>query len=120
MMTDQDKVRSLLAEQPFMVIAVVLPDGNPWATPVKIQMQDGRCFEWDSRVTTEHSKAIAANSAVAASIFDTRPNGQVGIYISGTATLVEEKTGGMGRYRITAERLWLNDDSFIKREVSLD
>lgn len=118
-MSDQEKVRALLSEQQFMVVAVVLPDGTPWAVPVKIQTQDGRAYEWESKLTTEHSRAIALKQDVAITIFDKRPDIQTGIYMQATAELVEEKPKQMGRYRATATRLWLNDETFVKREVEL-
>jgi len=36
-MTDQEKVRNLMAQCQYAVIAVTLKDGSPWAVPLKMQ-----------------------------------------------------------------------------------
>lgn len=118
-MSDKVKVRQFLDSQNYMVLAVVLPDGTPWAVPVRIREHKDTIFEWDSALETEHSKAIAARPQVAVTIFQKKEDSQIGIYASGTAELVEEFKPGFGRYRFTAEKAWLNDETFQKREVSL-
>ncbi len=118
-MNDQQKVAQLLNEQQFMVLAVALEDGTPWAVPVRIQAQNGNEFEWDSSLATEHSKALASNSKMAITIFQKKEESQIGLYAKGTGELVEEFKPGFGRYKFTAEQCWINDETFIKREVSL-
>lgn len=51
-MTDHEKVAKFLSTQQHMVLAVMLPDGTPWAIPVKIQAHEGNVFEWDSSLQT--------------------------------------------------------------------
>lgn len=118
-MDDNEKAKLFLEDQQYMVLAVTLSDGTPWATPVRIQRQEGNVFEWDSVLTTEHSKAIAMNPKMAITIFQKMENSQTGIYAKGNGELVEETKPGFGRYRFTAEQCWLNDETFVKREVSL-
>lgn len=118
-MDDNEIAKQFLKDQQFMVLAVTLDDGTPWATPVRIQHRDGNVFEWDSVLTTEHSKAIVANPKMAITIFQKMENSQTGIYAKGVGELVEETKPGFGRYRFTAEQCWLNDETFVKREVSL-
>jgi hypothetical protein len=103
-----------------MTLAVALEDGSPWATPLRIKRWDGRTFEWDSRTDTEHSRAIAERRSVALSIFtaQTDTTVQFGFYAQATAELLEEHDG-MGHYRATVAKSWINDASFIKREVEL-
>lgn len=115
-MTDQEKVQDFLKNATHMVIAVVLPDGTPWAVPVKIQAWEGTMFEWVSMPNTEHSKAIMNNSPMAVTIFDNKKDNQVGVYMKGKGELLHESQEEH-RYRFTASQLWLNDESYIKRRV---
>lgn len=110
-------VQDFLGEQHFMVLAVTLDDGTPWAVPVRISRWQGKEFEWDSKLDTLHSQALAARPAMAVTVFNTGQ--QCGVYMSGRGELVGETNSGFGHYRFTAERTWLNDETFVKREVSL-
>lgn len=116
-MDDKQQVAELLATQKYMVLAVVTADGAPWPVPVYIQRQDGNEFEWDSKLDTVHSQAIATNSKTAITIYTTEH--KTGFYAVGTSTLVESRDDGYGRYRFTAEQCWLNDETFVKREVEI-
>lgn len=117
--SNQDKkfVQEFLADQHFMVLAVSLDDGSPWAVPVRIARWQGNEFEWDSKLDTLHSQALLARPAMAVTIFDTAQ--QCGVYMMGRGELVVESDKGFGHYRFTAERVWLNDATFVKREVAL-
>ena len=53
---------------------------------------------------------------MAITIFQKEPTAQIGIYATGRGELVEEK-GKYGRYRFTTEKAWLNDETFVKREI---
>jgi hypothetical protein len=118
-MTDEARVKQFLNSQEFMVLGVTLDDGTPWACPVRLQRWQGNEFEWDSKVDTEHSKAIAARPAMAITMFQKLPDSQIGVYMKGRGELIEERQDGFGRYRFTAEQCWLNDETFVKREVQL-
>lgn len=117
--SNQDKkfVQEFLAEQHFMVLAVTLDDGRPWAVPVRIARWQGNEFEWDSKLDTLHSQALTDRPAMSAVIFNTEQ--QAGVYMSGHGVLVEDRGSELGHYRFTAERAWLNDETFVKREVTL-
>lgn len=119
-MDDSKKLKQFLAAQQYMVVAVVLPDGTPWAVPVRIQRQAGNVFEWDSALATVHSQALVADSNMAVTIFQKDAAAQVGVCMKGRGELVEEFKPGFGRYRFTSEKAWLNDETFVKREVTLD
>ncbi len=117
-MNDNERIEQLLNEQQFMVLAVTLDDGTPWATPVRIQAYNGHAsFEWDSHLQTEHSKAIAKRPDMAITIFQKKETTQIGFYAKGKGELVEEFKPGFGRYRFTAEQSWVNDETFVKRKV---
>ena len=117
-MSDEQVVKQFLDNQQFMVVAVTRDDGSPWAVPVRILRHEGAIFAWDSHVDTVHSQAIARGSAVAITIFSAESGQQVGFYAEGTAT-VNEKGDGFARYTFTASKAYLNDATFVKREVRL-
>ena len=118
-MNDQQKLEQFLTEQQFMVLAVTLADGTPWAVPVRIGKRDGNEFWWDSALATEHSKAIAGGGKVAVTIYQKTDEIMFGFYAKGSAELVEEYKPGYGRYKFIAQQCWVNDETFVKREVSL-
>ena len=119
-MTDNERLNTFLAEQKYMTIAVTLEDGTPWATPVRIKSWQEKTFEWDSKIDTWHSNAIAQRPDVAISIWTPEGDGtvQFGFYAHATAELVSNENG-MGRYRATVSKCWVNDSTFVKREVEL-
>ena len=118
-MTDNEKIEQLVDTEQFMILAVTLDDGTPWVVPVKLQAHDGyRTFEWDSRLDTMHSRALAARPNMAVTIFRKEADKQTGFYARGTAELAEAH-GEYGRYRFTTAEAWINDETFVKREVKL-
>ena len=118
-MNDDEKTKQFLNEQQYMVLAVTLDDGTAWATPVRIRRWEGREFEWDSKLDTLHSQAIATRPEMAITVFQKLEDSQIGVYARGRGELIEEFKPSFGRYRFTAERCWLNDETFRKREVTL-
>lgn len=119
-MTDQEKVTRFLSSATHMVLAVVLADGTPWAVPVRIKHWEANEFQWDSMLDTLHSRALSENPDVAVTIFQKRDDSQIGICMTGNASLLEENAEGKGRYRFRANTMWLNDETFVKREVELE
>lgn len=119
-MNDEEYLKQFLAEQKYMTLAVTLDDGTPWATPVRIKLHWGRAFEWDSKTDTEHSKAIAKRPTVAISIFtpETDATKQFGFYAIAEAKLISEENG-LGKYQAIVSKSWINDATFVKREVEL-
>lgn len=118
-MSDNEKVQDLLSRQGYMVLAVVCDDGTPWAVPVKIQARDDKGFEWDSKMSTVHSQAIEKNPAASITIFEKLEESQFGFYAKGRARIIETKGDDFARYRFDVEQAWVNDETFVKREVSL-
>ena len=121
-MTDQERLNTFLATQRYMTIAATLDDGAPWATPVRIQAWNGKTFEWDSKTDTEHYRAIASRPSVAISIFTPEGEGtiQFGFYARATAEQIGEPNQyGVARYRAIVNKSFINDASFVKREVEL-
>lgn len=118
-MSDEQKLERLLSEQQFMVLAVTLDDGTPWAVPVRIAKREDKEFYWDSALETVHSKALLARPQAAITIFQKDESIMMGFYAKGQAELVDEPKPGYGRYKFVAEKCWINDETFIKREVNL-
>ena len=121
-MNDQEQLNTFLSTQKYMTLDVTLEDGSQWAVPVRIKSWEGKIFEWDSHIETEHSNAIARRPEVAVSIFT--PEGedmsQFGFYAHATAEQSSEPNErGIARYRLTLNKSFINDASFIKREVEL-
>lgn len=118
-MNDTEKASSLLGRQGYMVVAVVLEDGTPWAVPVKIQARDGWSLEWDSRVDTVHSQAIEVRPETAVTIYEKSGDTQTGLCMSGRTGIVSRRGDDYARYRFTPDRVWINDETFTKREIAL-
>ena len=120
-MSDESKTKDFLTNQTHIVIAVTLADGTPWAVPVKLQRYEGKEFEWDSRTDTIHSEALTVHPEISLVTFqrDSYPFGQFGFYAIGRAEVAENKGNGFARYRFTAMKAWVNDQTFVKREVEL-
>lgn len=69
-------------------------------------------------MSTEHSKAIAEHPEIMLLCFDTKKDDQVGVYMLATVTSITPKAGGLARYHAEVSRTWLNDETYIKREVT--
>lgn len=118
-MTDIGKAQEFLAWQDHMVVAVVLDDGTPWAVPVKIRAREGWNLEWDSRVDTVHSQAIEKRPDIAVTVYEKAEEAQTGVYMKGHASIVSRRDDGFARYQFTPMQVWINDETFVKREVPL-
>lgn len=117
-MDDRAKIEQFLSNEYYMVIATLLGDGTPWAVPVRILKREGaKIFEWDSKLDTEHSKSLEGESRMAITIFRKFEDAQIGFYAKGHGQLVQVNDNDSGRYRFTAEEAWINDQTFIKRQV---
>jgi nitroimidazol reductase NimA-like FMN-containing flavoprotein (pyridoxamine 5'-phosphate oxidase superfamily) len=118
-MTDAEKLQKFLAQATHMMLAVTLADGTPWIVPVRIQRAEGAIFEWDSKIDTVHSQALTQHPAVALTIFLKEKGAEVGFYAKASAKEVSRRNDGYARYRATVSEAWLNDETFIKRKISL-
>lgn len=114
-MTDIE-LATIITQAQHMVIAVVQPDGTPWAVPVHVRDHTANTFEWDSKLSTVHSQAIENNPTIAITLFSTQLN--LGFYATATAEVVSKRDDGYARYRATIKEAWINE-SFRKRPVSL-
>ncbi len=118
-MNDTEKLTQFLNKQQYMVLAVTLPDGTPWAVPVRLRRWETNVFEWDSKLDTEHSKALETSPHMSVTLYEKLEDSQFGVYLKGTAELASEFAPGVGRYQFTAEECWVNDETFNKRQVAL-
>lgn len=87
-----DTVPRLLAEHNYLVLGTVDPAGGPWVTPVFYAADGARRILWVSSPDSRHSRNIAADSAVAITVFDSSaPIGKAeALYFEATAGLVDE------------------------------
>ena len=121
-MSDQERLNTFLAGQRYMTLAVTLDDGTPWATPVRIKAHECKTFEWVSKTDTEHSKAIAVRPIIAISMFTAsdESTAQFGFYAQAAAEQIgDPNEHGVARYRAVVTMCFINDATFIKREVEL-
>lgn len=117
-MSDAEKLQQFLAAATHMVLAVTLADHTPWAVPVRMHVIDGG-FEWDSKVDTVHSQALAAHRQMAITVFSKEKGKEIGFYAIGTGEEISRRDDGYARYRFTPTETWLNDETFVKRRVHL-
>jgi nitroimidazol reductase NimA-like FMN-containing flavoprotein (pyridoxamine 5'-phosphate oxidase superfamily) len=117
-MNDHEIVQQLLHECDHMVVAVTLDDGTPWAVPVHMVSDDNWVFEWNSKPTTVHSRAIAKRPSVALTVFSIAKD--IGLYMKATAEALPDvrDADGRVRYRATVTKAWLNEQH-IKRQLAL-
>lgn len=116
-MSDKQRVSEFLQKQAHMVLGVVLEDGSPWAVPVRILHHEEGIFEWDSVLNTEHSQAIERDPRVMLLCFDTAKDAQIGVYMQAEVTDIARRSDGYARYHAEVRRTWLNDETYVKREV---
>lgn len=119
-MDDHKALTAFLESCRYMTIAVI-SEGEPWAVPVHIQRRDGfTTFEWDSHQDTVHSVAITKHPRVSLSMY--RPGGelqQFGFYAIAEVEKVVDLPGGHARYKATVKQAWVNDETFVKRQIEL-
>src|SRR5262245_13188794 len=92
-MTDfADLARSVIDDNPHMILGTADPSGHPWVSPVWFATVDRRHFHWVSGHETQHSRNLEARQEIAIVIYGSSgAAGGVGaVYISGTA---KELTG---------------------------
>lgn len=94
-MTQQDitvKAKKLIEEIPYITIASVTPQGEPWNSPVFAVHDEEYNFYWNSSPESQHSKNIANKADIFVSIYDTRGalDEGFGIYMQAEASIVAD------------------------------
>lgn len=86
------KAQEILSNVLYLTVATVTPDGEPWNTPVRCAFDEQYNFYWASWTENQHSKNIAANSQVFATVYNsTVPAGTGwGVYIKGEAQMLKD------------------------------
>lgn len=113
-------VKDFVAAQTHMIIAVKLPDGAPWAVPVKIHHHEGSNFEWLSKPDTLHSEAIGRSPIVAICLYDKTVDQHAALYMQAGVEQVAMENKDQMKYRALVNNAWLNDESHVKRAISLE
>jgi nitroimidazol reductase NimA-like FMN-containing flavoprotein (pyridoxamine 5'-phosphate oxidase superfamily) len=82
-----EKAKKLIGEIPYITIASITPDGNPWNSPVFAVPDEKYNFIWNSSMESQHSKNISANGNIFIVIYNsTVHEGQgFGVYIEAEA-----------------------------------
>ena len=119
-MDDQQRLKTFLEKQKYMLLGVVLGDGSPWVVPVRITVHSGNTFEWYSKLDTLHSRSIANKPDIAITIYMSKNDDELefGFYAKAMATLLGEDNG-VGHYRAIVTRAWVNDYTYTKREIEI-
>lgn len=126
---------------PYVTLATVSEDGQPWNSPVWAMHDDRLCFYWFSDKESQHAKNVRANGRVFIVVYDSTlsqdlPTGdRNGLYIQARAQelndieeigrLRQAKSKGHANdatdfvgdavrrvYKATPERVWINDAQF--------
>jgi nitroimidazol reductase NimA-like FMN-containing flavoprotein (pyridoxamine 5'-phosphate oxidase superfamily) len=85
-------VREIIEANRYLVLATADATGRPWSSPVYFAHLDFAEFYWVSSPEVTHSRNIAVRPEVGIVVFDSQAHigtGQ-GVYMSATATLVED------------------------------
>jgi nitroimidazol reductase NimA-like FMN-containing flavoprotein (pyridoxamine 5'-phosphate oxidase superfamily) len=87
-----DVAREIIDSNSFMVLGTADADGRPWAAPVWYAPDGYSRFLWVSKPGARHSHNLAARSALAIVIFDSRvtPGEGDAIYMDAEAELVPD------------------------------
>lgn len=78
-----NQLQLLLKRIPYVTIATVCPDGQPWNSPVVGRFDDNLNLYWVSWMQSQHSMNIANEPRILVVIYDSRvPEGQgEGLYL---------------------------------------
>ena len=74
-MTNHQRIRKILRENKYCVLATASRRGQPWASPVYFVSDTKFNLYWTSAKTSKHSRLIRANPKVAISIFNSQAEG---------------------------------------------
>ena len=135
------QLQKLLKVVPYVTLATVCPDGNPWNTPVRGYFDDNLNLYWASWPQNQHSQNIAHNPSVFAVVYDSRAKegAGIGVYMQMTAKLLTQKddvvwargiyTTNFGEnlqhepflgecprrlYKAVPHKIWRNTDDYVK------
>ncbi|MDB5163892.1 MAG: pyridoxamine 5-phosphate oxidase-related FMN-binding protein [Candidatus Saccharibacteria bacterium] len=91
-MNSVEKVKYLIENNVFMVIATADSTGKPWISPVGFTYDDSYNLYWVSYKEALHSKNIISRPEVAITIFGQMPDKSYdGVYIDATATELDNE-----------------------------
>ncbi len=86
-----NRAKELIDKIPYITIASVTPEGEPWNSPVFAAHDENYNFIWNSSVDSQHSKNIQNSGKVFIVIYDSTKEGEgFGIYIEADAKEIED------------------------------
>ena len=83
----QDRVRTVLESNRYLVLGTVQPDGSPRVSPVYFTADGADTFFWVSSPGAQHSRNIARDPRVELVVFDSSllPGETAAVYVTATA-----------------------------------
>ncbi len=107
-----ERFQRLLEHIPYVTIATVCPNGQPWNSPVVGRFDDDMNLYWVSWKKNQHSKNVAHDARIFAVIYDSRvPEGQ------GEALYLQMSAHALRRDEL-AEAQKIYDPSFFTHRVT--
>ncbi|MFC7494204.1 MULTISPECIES: pyridoxamine 5'-phosphate oxidase family protein [unclassified Nocardioides] len=104
----QDHAAELLAQNAYLTLGTVGPDGRPWASPVYFAADGVSDFYWSSTPVSRHSENLAAHPAVSLVVFDSTvpPYHGRALYADATAEVLagDDLERGLAVYPGSPER----------------
>lgn len=123
------KVAEIIKKIPYITLATVANDGQPWNSPLWSAFDNDLNFYWASDWNSVHSKNIKENNKIFCVIYDsTMAEGTgEGVYFSGKAYELSErellvdcpfrvkpvnfKSNEIIKiYKVVPDKIWMNDD----------
>ncbi len=96
----------------YITLATVCEDGSPWNSPVSAHFEKDFYFLWGSSPDNVHSQNIHRDGRAFVVIYDsTVPEGRgEGLYMTGTATELDNQNETIKKYRFIPSKVWINDE----------
>ncbi len=97
-----ERFQQLLTRMPYVTIATVSPDGQPWNTPVVARFDDDLNLYWVSWRANCHSRNIAHDPRIFVVVYDTSaPEGSgEGLYLQMKASALRSKAAVVRAARV--------------------
>lgn len=134
------QLAKILTEVPYVTVASVCPNGEPWNTPVRAYFDENLSLYWASWPKNQHSRNIAHTPHIFAVVYDSTASGDdaLGLYMEMTARMLTKTLeieqartvyitnfgenlehgpfiGECPRrlYKATVRKIWYNSDDYI-------
>lgn len=88
-----DKAKNLLEVIPYITIASITPEGNPWNSPVFAIHDEKYNFIWNSSIEAQHSKNISQNPNIFIVVYNSnvKEGEGFGVYIEAESKELQDQ-----------------------------